>query len=71
MSTVSNTIMYTSLILACLMSIGVELMLKNVTGFDYEGPVLIKLGGTWGVIQKHGLQDITTVQTICRLLGFG
>jgi len=53
------------------MSIGVELMLKNVTGFDYEGPVLIKLGGTWGVIQKHGLQDITTVQTICRLLGFG
>ena len=46
-------------------------MLKNVTGYDYEGPVLIKIDGTVGVILNHGIEDITTVQTICRLLGFG
>jgi len=55
----------------CLIPTGAELMLKNVTGYDYEGPVLIKIDGTVGVILNHGIEDITTVQTICRLLGFG
>jgi len=46
-------------------------MLQNATGYDYEGPVMIKLDGTWSLIQNNGIQDITTVHTICRLLGFG